>query len=148
MIARSELMKWEPGAHASTFGGNPVSCAAALATVELIEGGYMQNAVEMGEIFLSELKDIQERHPSIVRVEGKGLMVAAELAKDTEAKEPDHDLMEEVVQRAFKKGLLLLGCGASTVRFVPALSITKDLVDEGLQIFEEVLSEAEEALGY
>jgi len=106
MIARSELMKWEPGAHASTFGGNPVSCA------------------------------------------GKGLMVVAEFAKDPETKEPDHDLQEEIVQRSFKKGLLILGCGTSAIRFVPALSITKNLVDEGLQIFEEVLTEAEEALGY
>jgi len=148
MIARSELMKWEPGAHASTFGGNPVSCAAALATLELIEDEYMQNAIQMGEVILDELKKIQARHPSIVRVEGKGLMVVAEFAKDPETKEPDHDLQEEIVQRSFKKGLLILGCGTSAIRFVPALSITKNLVDEGLQIFEEVLTEAEEALGY
>jgi 4-aminobutyrate aminotransferase len=147
MIARSEIMKWEPGTHASTFGGNPVSCAAALATIDLIENEYMQNAVEMGEIFLTELKKIQKDHPSIVRVEGKGLMVAAELAKDLESKEPDHDLMEEIVQKAFKKGLLILGCGASTVRFMPALSIPKELVYEGLEIFKEALTEAEEALG-
>ncbi len=147
IIARSEIMKWGPGTHASTFGGNPLSCAAALATIELIEDELMQNAAQMGEVFIDELKKIQNRHPSIVRVEGKGLMVVAELAKDPVSKEPDPELQDEVVQRAFKKGLLILGCGTSAVRFVPPLSISKELVEEGLAIFEDALSEAEEALG-
>jgi 4-aminobutyrate aminotransferase len=145
MIARSEIMKWGPGTHASTFGGNPLSCAAAMATLELIEENFMQNAARMGEVFIHELETIQKRHPSIVRVEGKGLMVVAELAKDPVSKEPESELRDDVVQRAFKKGLLILGCGTSGIRFVPALNIPKELVDEGLPIFEEALGEAEEA---
>jgi 4-aminobutyrate aminotransferase len=147
MIARSEVMKWGPGSHASTFGGNPLSCVAALATLELIEGGFMENASRMGEVFIEELTKIQKRHPSIVRVEGKGLMVVAELVKDPITKEPDAELRDDVVNRAFKKGLLLLGCGTSGIRFIPPLNISKELVEEGLAIFEEALNEAEEASG-
>ena len=145
IIARSEIMNWGPGTHASTFGGNPVSCAASMATLELIEDEFMQNAVQMGEVFIDELKKIQKRHPSIVRVEGKGLMVVAELAKDPVSKDPDPELQDDVVQRAFKKGVLLLSCGKSAIRFVPPLIISKELVAEGLAIFEDALSEAEEA---
>jgi 4-aminobutyrate aminotransferase len=147
IIARSDIMKWGPGTHANTFGGNPLSCVAALATIELIEEEFMQNATQMGEVFIDELKKIQKRHPSIVRVEGKGLMVVAELAKDPVSKDPDPELQDEVIQRAFKKGVLLLGCGTSAVRFVPPLNISKELVEEGLAIFEDALGEAEEARG-
>jgi 4-aminobutyrate aminotransferase len=147
IIARSEIMNWGPGTHASTFGGNPLSCAASLATLELVEDEFMQNAALMGEVFIDELKKIQKRHPSIVRVEGKGLMVVAELAKDPVSKDPDPELQDEVIQRAFKKGVLLLGCGTSAVRFVPPLNISKELVEEGLAIFEDALREAEEARG-
>ena len=147
MIARSDVMKWSPGAHASTFGGNPLSCVASLATLALIEEGFMENAARMGEFFIEELTKIQKRHPSIVRVEGKGLMVVAELAKDPITKEPDAELRDDVVNRAFKKGLLLLGCGTSGIRFIPPLNISKELVEEGLAIFEEALNEAEEASG-
>jgi 4-aminobutyrate aminotransferase len=145
-IARSEIMNWEPGSHASTFGGNPLSCAAALATIELIENGLMENAVQMGEVFIQRLKEIQEKHPSIVRVEGKGLMVVAELAKDPETKEIYPELRDAVIQAAFAKGLLLLGCGTSAIRFIPALNVPRELVGEGLILFEEALQEAEETL--
>jgi len=147
IIARSEIMQWGPGTHANTFGGNPLSCAAALATLELIEDEFMQNAVRMGEVFLEELMKIQKGHTSIVRVEGKGLMVVAELAKDTVSKEPDPELRDDVVQRAYEKGLLILGCGPTAVRFIPPLNIPKELVEEGIAIFEEALGEAEEARG-
>jgi 4-aminobutyrate aminotransferase len=145
MIARSEIMKWGPGTHASTFGGNPLSCAAALATIELIEEGFMQNAARIGKVLISGLKKIQKTHPSIIRVEGKGLMVVAELAKDSASKEPDPKLRDDVIHRAFKKGLLLLGCGTSAIRFIPALNISQELVEEGLSIFEKALGEAEKA---
>ena len=147
IIARREMMKWGPGTHANTFGGNPLSCVAAMATLELIEDEFMQNAVRMGEVFVDEIKKIQKRHSSIVRVEGKGLMVVAELAKDPASKEPDPELRDDVVQRAYKKGVLLLGCGASGIRFIPPLNISKELVAEGLAIFEDALREAEEARG-
>jgi 4-aminobutyrate aminotransferase len=146
MIARSEIMKWGPGTHASTFGGNPLSCAAALATIELIEDGLMENAAYMGEVFIQRIKEIQKRHPSIIRVEGKGLLVVAELAKDPETKEVYPELRDAVIQEAFLKGLLLLGCGTGAIRFIPALNIPRELVDEGLIIFEEALQEAEEAV--
>jgi 4-aminobutyrate aminotransferase len=146
MIARSEIMKWESGSHASTFGGNPLSCAAALATIELIEDGLMENAAYMGEIFIQRIKEIQERHPSIIRVEGKGLLVVAELAKDPETKEVYPELRDAVIQEAFLKGLLLLGCGTSAIRFIPALNIPRELVDEGFMIFEGALHQAEEAV--
>jgi len=147
IIARREIMKWGPGTHANTFGGNPLSCVAAMATLELIEDEFMQNAVRMGEVFVDKIKKIQKRHSSIVRVEGKGLMVVAELAKDPASKEPDPELRDDVVQRAYKKGVLLLGCGASGIRFIPPLNISKELVAEGLAIFEDALREAEEARG-
>lgn len=147
MIARSKIMNWGAGAHASTFGGNPLSCVAALATIELVEEEFMQNAERMGDIFIDKLKKIREKYQSIVRVEGKGLMVAIELAKDLASKEPDPELRDDVIQRAFKKGLLLLACGASAIRFTPALNISKELVEEGLAIFEDALGEAEGALG-
>jgi len=146
MIARSEIMNWEPGSHANTFGGNPLSCAAALATLELLENGYIQNAAEMGEVFLRQLKEMQKVHRSIIRVEGKGLMVAAEFAKDPETKEIYPELRDAIIQEAFRRGLLLLGCGTSTIRFIPALNVPRELVDEGLLIFEEALQEAEDAL--
>ena len=145
IIARSEIMQWEPGTHANTFGGNPLSCAAALATLDLIGDGFMENATQMGDVFVEELKKIQKRHPSIVRVEGKGLMVVAEFAKDPLSKEPDPALRDDVVQQAFEKGLLILACGKSGIRFIPPLNIPRELVLEGLAIFEEALSEAEEA---
>jgi len=145
MVAQKRWMTWPPGAHASTFGGNPVSCAAALATIRLIEGGYMENAARMGERFMERLRCMEANHPSIGDVRGLGLMVAAELVKNRDGKEPAVDLRDSVVRKCYEKGLLILGCGMSTVRFVPALSITANLVDEGLRIFEQALVEAENA---
>jgi 4-aminobutyrate aminotransferase len=143
MIARKSLMIWPPGAHSTTFGGNPISCAAALATLRLVEEGYMENATRMGERIMDRLRYMQEEHPSIGDLRGKGLMIGIELVKDRETKEPAPELRDEVIQLAFQKGLLILGCGANTVRFMPALNISQELVDEGLAIFEEALSEAE-----
>jgi 4-aminobutyrate aminotransferase len=143
MIARRDLMSWRPGAHASTFGGNPVSCVAALATIELIENSFMQNAAKMGDYIINALTEMEPRHPSMGRIQGKGLMIGVELVKDRLTKEPAEKLCRDVVERAFRKGLLLLSCGTSTVRFIPPLSIERNLVDEGLRIFEEALTEAE-----
>lgn len=147
MIARREVMKWGPGTHASTFGGNPVSCAAALATLDLIRDQYMTNAEQMGRILLDGLKVIANRHPVITRVDGRGLMIVADIGAVGDPRQPDHDLRDEIVERAFHKGMLLLGCGANGIRFIPPLSITQELVEEGLEIFESALSEAEQALG-
>jgi 4-aminobutyrate aminotransferase len=146
MIAKKRFMTWPPGAHATTFGGNPVSCAAALATIRLIENGYMQNAARMGERFIERLRNIQPNHRSMGDVRGLGLMVGVELVKDKATKEPAVELRDAVIQGCFKAGLLVLGCGMSTLRFMPALNIPSDLVDEGLTIFENVLSNAESSL--
>jgi len=143
MVARKRQMTWPSGAHANTFGGNPISCAAALATIRLIEGGYMQNAARMGERFMEQLKRMQAEHRSMGDVRGLGLMIGVELVKDKDTKEPAVDLRDAVVQKCFEKRLLILGCGMSTARFMPALNITEDLVDEGLDIFAEALTGAE-----
>jgi len=143
MVAKKRLMTWPPGAHGNTFGGNPVSCAAALATIRLVEGGYVQNAARMGERFADRLRHLQAVHPSMGDVRVLGLMIGIELIKDKETKEPAAEMRDSVVQKCFERGLLSLGCGMSTVRFMPALNITADLVDEGLKIFEEALTEAE-----
>jgi 4-aminobutyrate aminotransferase len=147
MVARKSLMTWEAGAHASTFGGNPVCCAAALATISLIEGGLVENAARMGQRIMDHLEGIKDDHPSIGDVRGKGLMIGIELVKDKETREQAPELRNEVIQRAFQKGLLILGCGPNTARFMPALNISQEIVDEGLAIFEEALTEVEKEAG-
>ena len=141
MVARSEIMDWEAGSHASTFGGNPVSCAAALKTIELLEASLMKNAAVQGDRLLNGLKALQKRQESMGDVRSKGLMVAVELVKDRETKEPAKDWRGEVIKSAFEKGLLLLGCGENSIRFCPALIVTAEEVDTCLTIFDEALSE-------
>jgi 4-aminobutyrate aminotransferase len=143
MVAKRSLMTWPSGAHANTFGGNPVACAAAMATIRLIEDGFMQNAVRMGERFMARLKGMQANHASMGDVRGLGLMVGVEMVMDRDTREPANELRDALVQKCFEQGLLLLGCGPNSVRFVPALNISADLVDEGLRIFEEALTAVE-----
>ena len=147
MVARKSLMTWPPGAHSNTFGGNPICCVAALETIRLIEGGFMENAARMGQRMLDRLNEIADDHPSIGDVRGKGLMIGIELVKDKATKEPAPEMRNQVVQRAFEKGLLLLGCGPNTMRFMPALNIPQDIADEGLAIFKETLTEVEKEAG-
>ncbi|MBI2845221.1 MAG: acetyl ornithine aminotransferase family protein [Chloroflexi bacterium] len=145
MIARRDLMTWPPGAHGNTFGGNPISSAAALATISVIEEeGLLGNAATMGQYMLDACSEMMERHSTIGDVRGLGLMVGVELIRDKKTKEPAAGLRDQVVERAFKKGLLILGTGPSTVRFMPALNIDRETVDEGLTLFEEALSEVEQ----
>jgi 4-aminobutyrate aminotransferase len=132
-IAREDLMGWESGAHGSTYGGNPVACAAALATIRLIDDGLMANAVEMGRAFTDGLKAIAGRHPVIRDVRGLGLMIGVQF--------PDHEHMAEIEQAAFRKGLLVLGCGDDVIRISPPLVITPDQVDTALEIFDETVAE-------
>lgn len=146
VIAKKEVMDWGPGAQGSTFGGNPVSCAAALATLDLIEHGLMKNARVTGKQLLDRLSAMAMSHPCIGDVRGKGLMVGVELVKDKWSKAPATDLAKRVIQRAFEKGLLLLGCGQSTVRFMPALNVDSDAVETALSIFEEALTECERTM--
>lgn len=144
IIARKELMTWTKGTHGNTFGGNPVACAAALATIELIRDEYLQNAQEVGSYALERLEEIQTRHACIGQVRGMGLMIGVEFVKDLESKEPDSELRERIIHLAFSKGLLLLGCGKSTIRLAPPLSITKSEIDQGLLLFEDAISQAEQ----
>lgn len=141
MVARSDIMVWEAGSHASTFGGNPVSCSAALATIELLEEELMENAKIRGELLLSRLRELQKSIECIGDVRGKGLMVGVELVKNRETKERASDWRNEVIQKAFRKGLLLLGCGENVIRFCPALTVTPEEIEACLSIFEETLRE-------
>ena len=139
MIAGAKLMVWPAGSHASTFGGNPVSCRAALATISLLEGGLIENAEIRGRQLMAGLFEIQKNFECMGDVRGKGLMVGVEFVKDRTGRQIDPGFRDQVVQSAFRKGLLLLGCGESTVRFCPALTISAEEVDTGLSIFEETL---------
>lgn len=144
MAARNSLMrKWNAGAHGNTYGGNPIACTAALATLDLVGKEYMSNAAEMGEYIQDALAEMQMRHPSIGDVRGRGLMIGVELVRDKTTKEPAHSLRDDIVHLAFESGLLLLGCGRSTIRIAPPLMIQKPLVEEGLHIFEEAITAAE-----
>jgi len=141
MVARKDLMTWGPGAHGNTFGGNPIACAAALATIELLEGGLIENAARVGAFMLERLRAMQARHPVIGDVRGLGLMLAVELVTDRETKTPATALRDAVVYRAFEKGVLLLGCGPSAVRFMPPLVLDEETAAIGLELFEEALQE-------
>ena len=132
-------MDWEPGSHASTFAGNPVSCAVALKTIELLERGLIENAARLGEIALERLNELKARYEFIGDVRGKGLMIGVELVGDAATKEPVKDRRNAVVYEAFKNGLLLLGAGESAVRFIPPLVINDDELHLGLDIFEKAL---------
>jgi 4-aminobutyrate aminotransferase len=141
IIARDEVMTWPSGSHASTFGGNPVSCRASLATLDLLEAGYMKNAAERGEQLKQGLTRLQRQQPEIVGdVRGLGLMVAVDLVRQRNPYTYDPDLRDAVVDAAFRKGLLLLGCGESAVRFCPPLCITAEQIDVALRILGEVLA--------
>ena len=142
-IARQSVMTWPRGAHGNTYGGNPLACAAGLATIDLIEKQYLKNAAEVGEYTQDALKEIQARHPRIGDVRGIGLMIGVEFTKDQLSKKPDEQLRDRVVDLAFERGLLLLGCAKSIIRVAPPLSVSKQEVDEGLEIFEEALTIAE-----
>jgi 4-aminobutyrate aminotransferase len=142
-VSQSEVMDWVPGSHASTFGGNPISCRAALTTIELLEEGLIENAARLGEYILGQLKGLQKRFPLIGDVRGKGLMIGIELVKDPGTKEKAIEERSKIIQACFEKGLLILGCGENVVRLIPPLIITKSEVDVALTILEEVLKEVE-----
>jgi 4-aminobutyrate aminotransferase len=143
--ARAGLMSWPPGAHASTFGGNPVSCAAALATIKLLRTQLMANAADVGAHMLAGLKQLADKHPLIGDVRGRGLMIGVELVRDRETKERATEERNAVVNAAFRRGLLVLGAGKNAIRFSPPLVLTRDQADIAVRIFDEALSEVEGA---
>jgi 4-aminobutyrate aminotransferase len=138
-IARESIDDWKGGAHGSTFGGNPVCCAAALATLDLVEGGLMANAAQLGGQLINGVRKLAERHEIIGDVRGRGLMVGMELVKDRRTREPNQEASRRVVDTAFQHGLLLLGCGKSTIRLAPPLVIDDVDIDRGLELLGEVL---------
>lgn len=139
-IARTQYMQWTPGAHASTFGGNPVACSAALATLELLDESLMQNAATVGEHILNRLREWPARFPSVGDVRGRGLMIGFELVNDKQTKERNPELRDRLEQAAFHKGVLILGCGPNSIRLCPPLVITKDQADFVVDTLEECLS--------
>jgi 4-aminobutyrate aminotransferase len=146
-IARKEIMnEWAPGAHASTFGGNPVSCAAAIATFDLLQNGLIDNAARMGAYLEGKLCDIASRHPSIGDVRGRGLMMGVEFVRDRATRKRAPDIRDAVVNHAFEDRLLLLGCGPNTIRVIPALTVEPEIIDEAMIIFERAIARAEEDL--
>jgi 4-aminobutyrate aminotransferase len=146
MISKASIMNWTPGAHASTFGGNPVCIAASLATLRLLEGGYMTNATRIGEFIMHRTAGWRERHKIVGEVRGKGLMIGIEFVRNQKTKEKAPDLRNKIVQLAFEKGLLVLGSGDTTLRLCPPLMIEEEQADCAVRILDECISEAEKAL--
>lgn len=140
MIAREEVSTWPRAAHGSTFGGNPVACAAALATIAVIEDGLVQNAAKVGGHLIDKLNRLRRNHAAISDVRGLGLMIGVEFARPDERLTPDPKLRDQVMQKCFEKGLLLLSCGESTLRFCPPLIVTRELSDTAVEIFDQVLT--------
>jgi 4-aminobutyrate aminotransferase len=143
--ARADVMSWPPGAHASTFGGNPVSCAAALVTIKLLREKYVQNAATVGEYLMGALRELQNKHAIIGDVRGRGLMIGVELVRDRKTKERAVEERGAVVQAMFRRGVLILGAGRNAIRFAPPLVITRDQADAVLRLFDESLSEVTQA---
>ena len=131
-------MSWHKGAHASTFGGNPVCIASALKTIELLEGGLTANARDVGEYLTGGLRKLQEKYSSIGDVRGLGLMVGVEFIKENGDANPE--LRDKIEMACFNKGLIILGCGDSTIRWSPPLILTKENVDVALEIFGEAIA--------
>jgi 4-aminobutyrate aminotransferase len=138
--ARADVMTWPPGAHASTFGGNPVSCVAALATIKLLKDGLIKNAEEVGRHLMDRLRGLMDKHAIIGDVRGRGLMIGVELVRDRKTKERATTERDRLVQEMFTRGVLLLGAGRNAVRFAPPLVITKAQADTAAGIFDEALS--------
>ena len=144
-IARASLMDWKPGAHASTFGGNPVCVAASLATMDLLESQYIENAQRVGEFLMGRIADWPKRHKIVGDVRGKGLMIGVEIVRDQKTKERAGDLREAIVNRAFEKGLLLLGAGENTIRVAPPLLVDEEQAEFAARILEAWIGEVEKS---
>ena len=142
MIARADISTWTRGAHGSTFGGNPVACAAALATIELLEAGLVENSARVGAILKDRLSALRTRHSVIGDVRGLGLMIGVEFEKNDGRGAHDGELRDRIMQKCFEKGLLLLSCGESTLRFCPPLIVKEEEVNTAVAIFDAAISAA------
>jgi 4-aminobutyrate aminotransferase len=141
-VASRKLMSWEPGSHSTTFGGNPIACAAGLVTIELLENGLMRNASRMGNYMMKHLKKMMKRYAVMGDVRGKGLMIGIEFVKNRRTKEPAPEMTDQIARECFKNGLMLLTCGKNTIRFIPPLVISQETADQALEIFEKVVKKA------
>ena len=141
MVSQTQVMDWVRGSHASTFGGNPISCQAALTTIDLLEEGLIEKAARLGGYVLEKLKELQKRFRLIGDVRGKGLMIGIEIVKDPVTKLKAIEERNEIIQSCFRKGLLILGCGENVIRLSPPLIITQKEADLALTILEEVFTE-------
>jgi len=143
MIADARLMRWPSGAHANTFGGNPVACEAALATLRLLTGGLIEQGAAVGRYLLDRCRELQARHRLIGDVRGRGLMIGLDLVSDRERKTPAVKERNRVIERCFQRGLLVLGCGRSVLRLAPPLIITRRQADDAVSLLDEVIGDVE-----
>jgi len=139
-VARADLMNWQPGAHASTFGGNPVCIASALKTIELLEGGLVQNSANVGAYLKSGLEKLMRKYDCIGDVRGLGLMIGVEFVEDRVANKPAPELRDRVEVACFDRGLIILGAGTNTIRWSPPLILSEENVDVALEIFDEAIA--------
>lgn len=138
--AKADIMDWHKGAHASTFGGNPVAIAAALKTIELLEGGLVDNAREVGAYLEAGLRRLQEKYDGIGDVRGLGMMLGVEFVTDKLSKKPDAELRDRIEMACFERGLIILGCGTSTIRWSPPLILSRENADVALEIFDAAIA--------
>jgi len=144
-VSRARLMDWEAGSHASTFGGNPLACVAAMKVLEIIKKEkLLENAEKQGNYIMKWLRDTKEEHEIVGDVRGKGLMIGIEFVEDKESKKVGPDQAREVMLRCWRRGIAIVTCGVSTLRLVPPLTITQDLVDSSLEIIGDVIKEVDE----
>ena len=146
IISRASVMNWKPGAHASTFGGNPVAIAASLATIDLLEHEYIENAAKMGAHIMKLMADWRERHKIVGDIRGKGLMIGIELVRDQKTKERAPDLRNRIVEMAFHKGLLILGAGENALRLAPPLMIDEEQAEFAVRTLDACLTEVERSM--
>jgi len=143
-VAKAKVMDWVPGSHASTFGGNPLSCVAAGAVIDVIkEEKLLENATKQGAYIMKRLAELKEKSEIVGDVRGKGLMIGMEIVEDKESKKPAPQKVSEIMMRSWKRGINVITCGASTIRIAPPLVITRELVDSSLDIIEDVTKEVE-----
>ncbi|MBV8477119.1 MAG: acetyl ornithine aminotransferase family protein [Acidobacteria bacterium] len=140
VITRADVMDWVPGSHASTFGGNPVAIAAALATLDVIEREGLKNSAEVGRYVLDRLSSWPKKHAPVGEVRGRGLMIALEIVKDQETKTPDPETRDRIIQMAFERGILFLGAGPNSIRISPPLVVTREEADVALEVLEQAIA--------
>ena len=143
IIARKSIVTWPKGSHGNTYGGNPLACAASLATISIIQEEYMENAATTGAYAMKQLQEMMLKHPSIGDVRGIGMMIGVDFVSDRDTKEPDEKLRDRIVNYAYERGLLTLGCGKSVIRIAPPLCATRAEIDEGLEVLDEAIGLAE-----